>query len=555
MKQKFESLKKTIYSNRKMLWYMLCFALLGLIDQRKQSATGVVQMLFGNSTSLVIAALLIPSIQLDKLRQKAYVIWTPICIVLLFIACLWGKSHVLYMQSWYPTVLGVAVWSYLFIYIIKEWENIEASKRIRQPFFWCIELLILSMMLSVNPDTVPYWHLMMYSGFYLIGIKREDRIDFFNGLLNGVILCFFVQQIIAFGFRPYDYLRYRGMYAWPTFNGLFYMISYCATSLKWLLVKEQKACWSIRFLWFFLSTGCIAFMLLTGGRAALIGALLVTVILYGWYDLKVWKSFYKLLLHTVAWLLCVVITFPLVYGCVRYLPTILHHPIWFEGEYVEGESVCSFDSWDSEKYISYEEAFGMSIGRLLDIWGMKLSDTKIFGMNEPIVICAQAIETLDDDMSEKILERIGGVDYNTSISIRKCLYLSCFVQLNWRGHTSDTILMADGRTSSHAHNMFLDMAYRHGILAGVLYLGICAYSVLQVLWHRKSENIIIVVFMLALFCFGMFEQLTMMGQFGVALIWIFFYFAGEDSKVLFDKAKRNERYDYGKISDCWWLSR
>ena len=81
--------------------------------------------------------------------------------------------------------------------------------------------------------------------------------------------------------------------------------------------------------------------------------------------------------------------------------------------------------------------------------------------------------------------------------------------------------------------MFLDMAYRHGILAGILYFGICIYSVLQTMWHRKSENIILVVFMLGLLSFGMFEQLTMMGQFGVALIWIFFYFAGEDSKMFF----------------------
>ncbi|MBE5851338.1 MAG: hypothetical protein E7299_00045 [Lachnospiraceae bacterium] len=538
MKDIIGNVKNFIYSNRKMLWYMICFAFLGLIDQRKQSAPGEIQMLFGNCTMLVLAALVFPSIELHKMRQKVYKIWTPICLMLIVLACIWGKTHVVYMQAWIPAILSMAVWSYLFLYLIQEWKTTEGTDRIRQPFFWCILLLLLCMILSLNHDDVPYWYLMMYGGLYLIGIKNENRRAFFDGLLNGIILWFFVQQIIAFGFRPYDYFRYHGMYAWETFNGLFYLLAYCAISSKWFLSAEREARWYVRFFWFFLSVGCVSFVLLTGGRAALVGVLLSTVVLYGWYDLKKKTSFYRLVLHAIAWLLGVTISFPIVYGCVRYLPTILHHPIWFEGEYVEGQSVCSFDAWDSEKYISFEDAFGMSIGRALDMLEIKWDATKLFSMETPVVLQAYAEEEMDTDVKEKILNSMEQTNYANSISIRKLIYVSCLAQLNWHGHSSGEIPAADGNIYDHAHNMFLDMAYRHGILAGALYLGICAYSVLQALWRRKPENVVIVTFMVGLLCFGMFEQLTMMGQFGVALIWIFFYFVGEDSKILFGKSSK-----------------
>ena len=80
------------------------------------------------------------------------------------------------------------------------------------------------MILSVNRDNASGWYLVMYGGFYLIGVRGDDRRDFFHGLLNAIVLWFFAQQILAFGFRPYDYLRYKGMYVWETFNGLFYLI-------------------------------------------------------------------------------------------------------------------------------------------------------------------------------------------------------------------------------------------------------------------------------------------------------------------------------------------
>lgn len=546
MKHIIQRINNYVYMNRKMLWYMFCFIILGLIDQRKQSAPGEIQMLFTNLTPVIIAALLVPSIELSRFQHKVYKRWAAVCFSLLIVAYIWGKTTMPYKQAWIPALISITIWSCLVIYIVKEWKHIEGIKRLHQPFFGCVLALLICMILSKNSDKSSYWYVLIYGGFYLIGIKKEDRNAFFMGLLNGIIIWFFFQQIVAFGFRPYDHIRYKGMYASETFNSLFYLIAYSAFFIKWFLSAIQKKCVYVRFLWFFLSTSCVSFILLTGGRSALVGVLLLTVIFYGWYDLWKNNSFYKLLHHALVWCACVVISFPLVYGCVRYFPTILHHPIWYEGEFVDGineRSVCSFDEWDSEKYISFEEATENILKRVLEIFHMTGFDKNGKAhVENPFVVSVYAAEkVLDEHKSEEILNLVGADKDTRGINVRKIIYVSCLAQLNWHGHASGEILCANNLVYAHAHNMFLDIAYRHGVLAGILYLGIYMYCILQTLWKHKIENIILTAFMIALFGFGMFEQLTMMGQFGVALIWMFFYFAGEDSTIL----KRKENGECG----------
>lgn len=51
-------------------WYALCFVFLGIIDQRRGSAVGEIQMLFSNLVGVVMALLLLPSIKLEKKKQN-----------------------------------------------------------------------------------------------------------------------------------------------------------------------------------------------------------------------------------------------------------------------------------------------------------------------------------------------------------------------------------------------------------------------------------------------------------------------------------------------------
>lgn len=548
------TVRKWVVNHWKTIWYMLCFLLLGLIDQQRGSATGEIQMLYTNVTGLVMVLLILPSLNLRAFSAKIYRYWTPACLLLTVSACVIGVRYWDYTGQWITGVLNLSVWSYLFIYLVREWKCFQIGARLHQPFFLCIFIMFFLMQISMNEGALPLWYIMIYGGFYLIGINKKDYSNFLQGMLNGIIVWFFIQQAISFAFRHYDYAniyaRYRGLYSGSTQNGLFYMLVYCAFLVKWVLAREKHTHRFLAWIYFLLSACCVSFMIFTGGRSALLGAAIVTVLVYVWHDIVNGKSFYRFVLHGIMLVICIVLTFPAVYGGIRYLPTILHHPVWFEGEYVEGYSVCSFDPWDSPKYISFDIAVENNLGRILNALGINYYSLreKLQGSVTGMKVYAKEMEDaekLSDNEPGSSSDNpytIEGVDLDSAMGARKVIYTYFWNHLNLIGHTSREagFYMGEDVFMGHAHNMFLQMAYDYGIPVGILFLGIYLYSIIHLLWKRKPESMICVTFLLAIAGFGLTEMTVVPGQITVALVWILFYFAGEDSKEIKRLSKKNQ---------------
>lgn len=529
-------------------WYALCFVFLGIIDQRRGSALGTTQMTFTNLTGVVMLLLLLPSIKFEKEKVKPYLLWTPVCAILVIIACIIGNNCWQYKGQGITAVLNIAVWSYLIIYVYREKSYTELFARIKQPVFWCMCLCLVLMQLSVHEGIVPLWYLLIYGGFVVIGIPKERTEDFFDGMLTGIILWFFGQQIIAFGFRPYDYVRYRGLYSGETQNGMHYMIVFCAFLLKWIYSREKNKKWWIRFFYFFMSAAMISFTVLTGGKAPILGIAVVTAVVILGYNIFKRKTFYGVLLHAVTLVVCVVLTFPICYLSIRYLPTILHHPVWFEGEYVEGESVCSFDPWNSTKYISFEDVVYNDVNRLLQSIGI--------GPDKWIVQFQQLMQALPvhaEELSrQEIAENEAGSSpdnpfnieelngLSSSTDARKVIYTYYWYHLNFKGHDKEHsgFWISNYTYYGHAHNMFLQVAYDYGIIPGILFLLIYLYSLYRAFRLCLKGNWTCIVFLLAILCFGMAEMVLVSGQITVTLMAIMFYFTGRDGYTL--NFKRSE---------------
>lgn len=529
-------------------WYALCFVFLGIIDQRRGSALGTTQMTFTNLTGVVMVLLLLPSIKFEKEKAKPYLLWTPVCALLVIIACIIGNNCWQYKGQWITAVLNIAVWSYLMIYVYQKKSYTELFDRIKQPVFWCICLCLVLMQLSVHEGFVPLWYLLIYGGFAVIGIPKERTEDFFDGMLTGIILWFFGQQIIAFGFRPYDYVRYRGLYSGETQNGMHYMIVFCVFLLNWIYSREKNKKWFVRFFYFLMSAVMISFTVLTGGKAPILGIAAVTAFVILGYNIFKRKTFYGVVLHAVTLAVCVVLSFPVCYLSIRYLPTILHHPIWYEGEYVEGVSVCSFDPWNSTKYISFEDAVYNDVNRLLESIGI--------GSDKWSVQFQQFLESLpvhaeELDREEMAENEAGSSPINpfnieelnalsSSTDARKVIYTYYWNHLNFRGHDKEhSGFWISGDTYyGHAHNMFLQVAYDYGIIPGILFLLIYLYSLYRAFRLCLKGNWTCIVFLLAILCFGMAEMVLVSGQITVTLMAVMFYFTGRDGYTL--KLKSSE---------------
>ena len=525
--------KDYIFKKRYMLWYMLCFFALGVIDQRRGSADGRIQMAASNCVGIVIAAMLLPSVNKEKFKNKVYYWWTAFAVICGTLVGVWGWQNWRYRGQWITGVLNVMVWSYLVIYMIRERKSANISRNLKRPFFWCLSLMFLLMFFSIHEGILPLWMLFIFGGFYLLGIPSHLREDYLLGLLNGIIMWFFVQQTIAFGFRPYDYPRYRGLYAGETQNGIFYMMAYCAFLCKWLWTKEKGSHRVLSGFYFFMSAGSISFMLFTGGRSSLMGVAVVTFMAYLLYYIVYKKSFYKWLIRVAALGLCVVLLFPVVYGTIRYLPLILHHPIWFAGEYSDETSIRSFDPWNSDRYVSFEEAVDTNIGRILVMFGIDIHKWNNDEARLPWSLKVYAKEVIDPGSDPEHPYVPVEIDPDNSIAIRKYIYKYYFTHLNLMGHSKENgnFYFMSG-VYGHAHNLLLQMAHDYGIIVGLLFLGLIIYCFIR-LFRRMANGIsegswIIFVFVTAIFVYGMTEVALIHGMITWALLYCCLCLAGAE---------------------------
>lgn len=523
--------KKSGYGKTDVVWYALCFLLLGLIDQRRGSADGTVQMIFANLTGAVMAMLLLPSIRREFWRTKHVRIWSVVCIPLLIGGCIAGKKVWQYPGQWYTAVLNVVLFGYTLLYAVWNREAIKKESRLHKGCFFMVTGILLLMQLSVHKDVWPIWFLGMFGGFYLIGMAKEKEEAFIEGMLTGIIAWFFIQQTIAFGFRPYDYVRYRGLYSGETQSGLFYMIVFCAFTGMWLLLKKRNARLVFRILCFLLSAGSVSFQLLTGGRSSFLGIIAAAVVAYMAYDIVMSRSFRHWILQGLLLGLCALVLFPVVYGCVRYLPTILHHPVWFQGEYNEDASVRSFDPWNSERYVSFEEVLNSDIGRLLGIFGItfQMEEGQLqFALPMMLTVHAAEIGEPGDSPENPFYYEEG--EGGNPLGVRAPIYHYYATHLNLTGHEGGgSFYMVGGSyyeatEVSHAHNMFLQIAYNYGVIAGGLFLVWNLWCLLRLLRRKDLTGIVCASFLAAILIYGLAEMATTTGQITWNLLFVIYYF-------------------------------
>ena len=509
------------------IWYALCFLMLGWIDQRRGSAVGEVQMIFANLTGPVVVLLLFPSLKKEFFRWRGFFLWLGASAVLGTAACVIGDNYWRYTGQWYTVVLNIALIAGLLLYLVWNRRSLAEGKRLNRTCFFLVMLLLVLMTVSVHESFWPLWFLGLFGAFYLIGIPDGKERSFLLGMLWGFILWFFIQQTVAFGFRPYDYVRYRGMYSGETQNGLFYLMIFCAFLCLWLYLTEKKVSGWKRVLCFLLAGGCVSFIFLTGGRSALTGAFAAGAVGLVGYDILFRKSFRHWLPRGAALLACVVVLLPVVYGCVRYLPVILHHPIWFEGEYNPDTSVHSYDPWNSERYITFEQVIDNNVGRALQMLGIDLNMAEGgVRLPTPLTLQARAAESTQPGSSPENPFMLEGTDTKSSISIRKTIYAYYASHLNWTGHTSQEsgFYMTEKHFYGHAHNMFLQFAYDYGILAGAVFLIWNVYCLLRLLNRRDMTGLCCAVFLMAIFLFGFTEMTVVPGQITLVLLFILYYF-------------------------------
>lgn len=490
----------------KRILYSICFFMFCVIDQRIRTAYGPSGWLetFRDLTGVVMAIIVLSHYRFSDFRKWKipHIIWSVVGIVAGTLAFIWGMNNERCLKDWFVILLDVFLFGHIIIRIFIDTVIEKRRLRLNKKFAALWLLMMILMLVSRSNSIWPFCYLIMFGCFYLTGYSRAEQEDLFQGMLNGIILGFFFLQGLAFVFRPYDEVRYRGIHYNSNMNAFFYLEVLTAVLLKLIYVVKRNANKWIK-LYYWLGAGVVlSFLFLTVGRTAWIVAF-VLVLLFLW-ALKKIQPGKRIIVKAGVLILCACLTFPVCYGAARYIPPLFHHPVWYGQEWSESK-VHSWDSWDSEKYVSLEEFMDFAVGRLLGSIGAVLKHSP-FAMHVEAAEAETAYETLIDDSE-------------ASMAVRMEIYKYYVSRLNLWGN--------DKKGDSwgwHAHSIYLQYGTDFGVVVLALFLIINGWSITSLMKNFlkdfNEQYIGYLFFLLVTLLYGILECSWGAGSLGTLMMFL-----------------------------------
>lgn len=526
-------------SKMKRVLHVICFACVMLIDWSRGAAEWVYWATIINLVGVVMAIVMGSQFTWKKQSLKKYIIWCVICLLGSAIGyVVWQQNPgATFLTQYVTAVLGILslgivalrIWSERF-----EMQNATMGHPLLVAIFVIMSILMVCSRLG---EIWQLYYLVIFGMFYLIPLKEEEKEDFWLSLADGCIVGFFVIQIWAYGFRPYDEIRYKGAYSNTNMNALFYLVTYIMVlfRLHYMWYKREQSgrkattLFSIfRVLFYLLAAGLCGFMVMTMTRTALLVGAAVTIV-FAIYEFFVFRRIQleKVLLQCVTYGVCIVILFPCVFATVRYLPTILHHPVWWEGEYSQ-EKVHSYDGYNSEKYVEFDEFMQNMMLRMfgVNIEAKRQQSSNVQELQDKPAVCAvlpvgvgsgniRLTAMLGVAAAEELLT---GEAADSGMHIRLAIYKKYLSNLNYVGHELDEgyFQITEHYHAWHGQNVFIQVLFYYGIPAGICFILLMVILGIQylrmALRNKRVEIILALLVWLVFIGYGMLESVWYMGQ-------------------------------------------
>ena len=274
-------------------------------------------------------------------------------------------------------------------------------------------------------------------------------------------------------------------------TGLYLVFVYAAALL--LCITQYRRDHRLCRMWFHYLTigGIISYVYMSVSRTAMLTMVCLTLLCMGMIWLLEQRQNRRHIFSMLGMLLLsFIILFPVVYTTTRCVPAIVNDPVQFPYEEFR-DTIYKNERKDSPKYMTFYHFLELSSGRVLTLFQGyldrdKVLDEEISGEYASAVLTRDMIRELYDAGGNESNDEIT----NGRLAIAK-LYLS---RLNWEGHDSVIITIGD-TIYAHAHNSFIQVAYDHGIVCGVLFLLLMVVTLIRSLlfcvrYYRRDGAIV-----------------------------------------------------------------
>lgn len=395
------------------------------------------------------------------------------------------------------TCAVVVSWGLLILNILMAWFKALRKREyhFRKPTAFQVAYGILWIVFSALMYVYQFEKVWVYTAtlpfvtMFFLRFTPARTSRFLKNFANGILLSFGLVVLFCFIHRPHHYwmlYRYGGIFHTVACTGMYLAVVFGAAvgKLFGTLKARDHMLVCCPFECFVVSVTA-GYIFLTMSRTAYLSAfvtaaLVVALAAFAFHKLpsNIWKEIGVLSLMA---LLC----FPLVFSAVRMIPAVINEPIRYDLEHQDrGFMVYRGDPIDSDKYMTVPRFFSTLFGRFQKEEAVTdEEDEEASGIRMPqeqyLVYTGNDFAGMDlrtahdeeeDDDEEQTVEQ------NDVSNGRFAIFMDYVKALSFEGHEKMAIVNEEGKEHVHAHNSYLQVAYNFGMIAGVVFLAICAIS-------------------------------------------------------------------------------
>lgn len=357
----------------------------------------------------------------------------------------------------------------LLMYIPHSYKDIW--KKTDKPMLIIWGLFVIFIFANRFEKTWPFTATLPFAAIVLYNLNTAQKSRILKNFTNGILLSFCMTTVFCFLHRPFHYwmlYRYNGIFHTVACTGMYLSVVFAAAVGK-LYAKLKVGADILKNCWceLFVTASVVSFILFTMSRTAIL-TVMINFILVLMISVYVNKKSPKLAAKECGILLCAVLmTFPLMFSALRMIPAISNEPIRYDLEFQDKNFMIYKDEpIDSDKYMNIERYFEVFFGRFNSDEQVAAETEVLLAYNTKNVLPAVMKASQDGSQNAEASDISNG---------RFDIFREYLKSLNISGHEKMSL---EEKDYAHAHNSYIQTAYDFGIIAGILFLILCAYTLI-----------------------------------------------------------------------------
>lgn len=354
------------------------------------------------------------------------------------------------------------------------------------------------LILRRNTRGWPIFLVCAFTLYYLrmaVGIRKEVLL---HNIVNGILFHFMGTVGFCLLHRPYMYFRY---YRYPfhfhtvTISAVYLALVFCAALVKLLDAYGRRPYLAGVYKELALFGVSAMYLLFTLSRTGYLASLGMAVIVipmaaFAGKELSVREKGRRLLRALGLMALAALISFPIVFTAQRTVPAVAadvraHEIEEFPSELVHGRDLDSYYYITVERFIQtfQMKVLGIPEEKCLNafLFFSKADDASDY-RSPYLEMGSKILLASAEDMAAKEKEE------ESYTNGRLYIFGRYFDRLDKLGHDDMGVMEPDGNYLAHAHNIYLQVAYDHGIPVGAVFLLLGMGTLVQsVLYYRRHR--------------------------------------------------------------------